>query len=148
MLSLNNSQMPARDLPSYPRRFPIHSQCRKFNLALTPSAEPSQRLFRMKCDGRHPYSGVVSNPQSGTVDTVGFPGFPEPMFLHVGCARNGESIGNLCYFVPPNKSKIWSGKPRIHRQNWWLHQGKKKYYQVLYIFGEALEKRSWTVIHE
>lgn len=33
----------------------------KFNLALTPSAEPSQRLFRMKCDGRHPYSGVVSS---------------------------------------------------------------------------------------
>ncbi|CAL1163719.1 unnamed protein product [Cladocopium goreaui] len=50
----------------------------KFNLALTPSAEPSQRLFRMKCDGRHPYSGVVSSiADFGYFVDVGFerPGF-------------------------------------------------------------------------
>ena len=88
--------MPARDLQSSPRHFSIRSHCRKFNLALTPYAEPSQRLFRMKCDGRHPYSGVVSTPQRSRVDTVGFPGFSEPMFLHVGCARHGEFIGSLC----------------------------------------------------
>ena len=33
---------------------------RKFNLALQPSEEPSSRLYRMKCDGRHPYQGTVS----------------------------------------------------------------------------------------
>eukprot|EP00435_Cladocopium_sp_Y103_P016583 s3125_g4.t1 len=50
----------------------------KFNLALTPSAEPSQRLFRMKCDGRHPYPGVVSSiADFGYFVDVGFerPGF-------------------------------------------------------------------------